>query len=376
MYRPGVEEPLGTLRLVEERAGADPVVEVVTSRAHLAHDGLTEVMGGRTIPCWERPERITRIEAAISDAELARFVGPSDHGLEPITDLHAPAFVDLLEHAWADARATGQIDGSTPLIPDTFLVAPYASGGFGGAGTARAMRLGAHCLDTATPIVAGSYAAARAAVDVALTALDLVLGGARLAYALCRPPGHHAAREMYGGYCFFNNAAIAADRLVREGASGVAILDLDYHHGNGTQQLFWDRGEVLYVSLHADPARAYPYFSGHADERGVGAGRGANRNFPLPPRTEGDAYLRVLADACDLVAAVAPDAPLVVSMGFDTYDGDPISDLALQTDDYRRMGAMVRALGRPTLLIQEGGYALEAIGANAVALLEGMRDGD
>lgn len=351
---------------------ASPSVPVVTSDAHLAHDGLVEVMGGRPVPCFERPERITAIEAALSAVGYAPFTSPTEHGTEPITALHDHGLLDLLEHAWADAVATGGTDGARPLIPDTFLVGPYAAGGYTGSGTARPARLGAHCLDTATPIVAGTYPAARAAVDVALTAADLVVAGAPAAYALCRPPGHHAARALYGGYCFFNNAAIVAERLVRGDAGPVAILDLDYHHGNGTQQLFWDREDVLYVSLHADPARAFPYFSGHADELGAGPGRGANRNFPLPAGTDGPAYLRTLDDACSVVAAFGSRAPLVVSLGFDTFGGDPICDFALVTADYRAMGRRVRDLGQPVIVVQEGGYALDAIGANAVAFLQGL----
>jgi acetoin utilization deacetylase AcuC-like enzyme len=371
VYTPCAEEPplAGTLRGVETLPHPIPVV---TSDAHLAHAGLVEVMGGRPVACYEKPERITAIQAALSAAGVGRFVAPTEHGAAPITALHDPDLLDLLEHAWADALASGATDGTRPLIPDTFLVGPYAAGGYTGAGTARPARLGAHCLDTATPIVAGTYGAARAAVDVALTAADEVVAGAPTAYALCRPPGHHASRDMYGGYCFFNNAAIVADRLVREGASRVAVLDLDYHHGNGTQQLFWDRGEILYVSLHADPVRAFPYFSGHADERGAGAGRGATRNFPLPARTRGAAYLRTLDDACSVVAAYAPDAPLVISLGFDAFDGDPICDLALATADFAAIGGRVRGLGLPAIVVQEGGYAIDAIGANAVAFLRGV----
>jgi acetoin utilization deacetylase AcuC-like enzyme len=347
-------------------------IPVVTSPAHLAHDGLIEVMRGRPIPCYEDPERITEIGRALAGADGYRFVEPIEHGTAPITDVHDPALVDLLEHVWTDAIASGANDGVAPLIPDTFLVGPYAAGGYGGAGTARPARLGAHCLDTATPIVAGSYLAARAAVDVALTAAELVADGAQLAYGLCRPPGHHAARDMYGGYCFFNNAAIAAERFARRGASRVAILDIDYHHGNGTQQLFWTRGDILYVSLHADPVRAFPYFSGHADEAGAGAGLGTTHNFPLPARTAIDRYAAALSDACGLVAKFDADAPLVVSLGFDTFERDPIGDMALETEDYAVVGAMIAALARPTVLLQEGGYAIDAIGANAISFLSGF----
>jgi acetoin utilization deacetylase AcuC-like enzyme len=346
---------------------------VITSPAHLAHDGLIEVMGGRAVPCFEKPERISEIERALSETDAFRLLPPTEHGTGPITDVHDPDLVDLLQHVWTDGLTSGATDGAAPLIPDTFLVGPLAAGGYGGSGTERPARLGAHCLDTATPIVAGTFAAARAAVDVALTAADLVLDGEALAYGLCRPPGHHAARAMYGGYCFFNNAAIVAEWLARSGAARVAILDVDYHHGNGTQQIFWERGDVLYVSLHADPARAFPYFSGHADEAGTGAGKGFNHNFPLAARTAIEGYAAALERACAIVADFDPDAPLIVSLGFDTFDGDPIADLALTTDDYARVGSMIAALGRPMILLQEGGYAIEAIGANAVSFLSGLR---
>jgi len=177
---------------------------------------------------------------------------------------------------------------------------------------------------------------------------------------------------MYGGYCFFNNAGIVAENLVRRGANRVAILDVDYHHGNGTQQIFWERSDVLYVSLHADPARAFPYFSGHADEVGGGAGKGFNHNFPLAAGTDIQVYAAALERACAIVDDFTPDAPLIVSLGFDTFERDPIADLALTTADYARVGSIIAALGRPTVLIQEGGYAIDAIGANAVSFLSGF----
>ncbi|MDP9271096.1 MAG: histone deacetylase family protein [Chloroflexota bacterium] len=348
-------------------------IPVVASPAHLGHTGLVEVQGGRQIPCYEQPERITRIERALAASGGYDLKEPMAHGLEPITAVHDPVLVDLLEHVWADAVASGATDGVAPLIPDTFLVGPYAVGGYSGTGTARPARLGAHCLDTATPIVGGTHAAARAAVDVALTASDEVLGGARIAYALCRPPGHHANRTMYGGYCFFNNAAIVAEALLARGSRRVAILDVDYHHGNGTQQLFWERAEVLYVSLHADPARAFPYFSGHADETGGGSGTGTTLNFPLADGTEIGGYLAALGAACEAIDGFAPDAPLVVSLGFDTFERDPIGDLAIRTADYAEIGGRIAALSVPTVILQEGGYDVEAIGANAVSFMGGLR---
>lgn len=347
-------------------------VPVVRSDAHLAHDGLIEVDRGRVVSGFEVPARIVEIERALAEAGGYRFEEPTVHGDEPILTVHDPVLVDVLATAWGEAVDAGLTDGSYPLIPGTFLTTGYAAGhatGVPGPGH----RVFAYTFDTATPIVAGSYDAARAAVDVALTAMDLVMGGARVAYGLCRPPGHHAGRAVFGGYCFFNNAAIVAQTLSLGGASRIAVLDIDYHHGNGTQQLFWDRHDVLYVSLHGDPARAYPYYSGYASETGFGAGEGCNLNLPLPAKADVTAYLEALAVGLDAIRHHDPDAPLVLSLGFDTYAHDPIADLGITTADYRRIGAAIGALDMPVIVLQEGGYALDAIGANAVAFLDGLR---
>jgi acetoin utilization deacetylase AcuC-like enzyme len=353
---------------------SDPI-PVIRSDAHLAHTGLIELSGGREIPCWESPERALAIEAALREAGSFSFEEPTEHGRDPILAVHDAKLVEVFEHAWTDALAAGATDGSRPLIPDTFLLAPYHGPmRLGGLPAASHHRLGAHLFDTATPIVAGTWGAALVAVDVALTAAGRVVGGAPLAYALCRPPGHHAARGMLGGYCYFNNAAIAAEWLRREGgARRVAILDIDYHHGNGTQQIFWERGDVLYLSLHADPARAYPYFSGYTAETGAGEGARLTRNWPLAAATALDGYATALAEALRMVVSFAPDAPLVISAGFDTFERDPIGDLAVRTADYEEVGRMIRALGMPMVDLQEGGYAVDALGANALALLTGLR---
>jgi acetoin utilization deacetylase AcuC-like enzyme len=354
---------------------SDPT-PVIRSDAHLGHSGLVELSAGREVTCHESPERAIEIERALRADGGFTFEEPAEHGSGPILAVHDAALVEVVEHAWTDALAAGDADGSRPLIPDTYLLEAYP-----GPMRLTALpdgahrRLGAFCFDSATPIVAGTAAAARAAVDVALSAADRVVDGAPLAYGLCRPPGHHAARRMIGGYCFFNNAAIVAEWLRRErGFARVAILDVDYHHGNGTQQLFWERGDVLYVSLHADPARAYPYFSGYAAETGAGDGAHLTRNFPLPARTGLDGYASELSSALGLIGAFAPDAPIIVSLGFDTFERDPIGDLALRTTDYREIGGMIGALGARVLALQEGGYAVDAIGANAVAFLAGLRE--
>jgi acetoin utilization deacetylase AcuC-like enzyme len=226
-------------------------------------------------------------------------------------------------------------------------------------------------LDSANPILAGTARAARAAVDVALTTADLVLTGERVAYGLCRPPGHHAGRSMAGGYCFYNNAAIVAEALVRRAGGRVAILDLDFHHGNGTQQIFWRRGDVLYVSIHADPDRQYPFFLGRADEIGEGEGSGANLNLPLPAGTDDAAYLVALDRALEALAAFGDVAAVVVSLGFDTYALDPIGDFALTTPVYHDVGRRVAAVGPPLVVLQEGGYHRPSLGENARAWLRG-----
>ena len=346
---------------------------LVASDDHLGHTGLVELFGGVEVPCFESPERATVIREALLGTGGYELVAPRAHGLDPIAAVHELEVVDLVEHVWTDALAAGH-DPARPLIPDTFLLRGYAGRmPLDQLPRGRQDRLGAYCFDTATPIVAGTARAARAAVDIGLTALDLVLAGAPIAYGLCRPPGHHAGRNLIGGYCFFNNAAIVAESLIARGAERVAILDVDFHHGNGTQQIFWERGDVLYVSLHGDPAGIYPYYSGFANERGVGDGDGATLNLPLPAATDGDGYLAAMAEALATIRAFDADAPLVISLGFDTFHADPICNLKLRTPDYARMGAAIATLGMSAVVLQEGGYAVEALGANAVAFLGGLR---
>jgi acetoin utilization deacetylase AcuC-like enzyme len=348
---------------------------LIASDDHLAHDGLVELVAGQQVPCFESPERATLIREALLATGDYALEAPTDHGPDPIAAVHSVELIDLVDHAWTDAIAAGR-GPERPLLPDTFLLGAYAAGmTLERLPIGRHDRLGAFCFDTATPIVAGTAAAAHAAVDIALTALDRVLSGTPLAYGLCRPPGHHAGRSLIGGYCFFNNAAIVAESVLARGAERVAILDVDFHHGNGTQQIFWERPDVLYVSLHGDPAGIYPYYSGYAVERGGGPGEGTTLNLPLPPGTDGDAYLATLDEALEAVRAFDPDAPLIVSLGFDTYHADPICNLALQTDDYERTGSAIASLAMPVVALQEGGYAIDALGANAVAFLGGIRAG-
>ena len=350
-------------------------MQVVYSPIHLAHDIVVETFMGMPVPANEVAERAERIRLALdADGGFPR-IEPTEHGQDPITDVHDPGLVRFLSEAWSELRAQG--------LPRPFLSADtYPNRAMFEGMSAEAIaalvrepvhvagRAGYWGLDTAAPLVAGTYVAARAAVDVALTAVDLVLGGAPAAYGLCRPPGHHAARAMYGGYCFFNNAAIAAQAIVRATGERVAILDVDYHHGNGSQQIFWRRGDVRYISIHADPDRAYPYFLGRADETGEGEGAGENLNIPLRGGATNEEYLVAVDRALEAIAAV-PGSVVVVSLGFDTYGLDPIGDFALTTDVYHEVGRRAATLGRRLVILQEGGYHRPSLGENARAWLRG-----
>ena len=350
-------------------------MQVVYTPAHLAHDITVETFMGMPIPANEVAERAEKIRQALEADGGFPLVGPSEHGEDPIAAVHHPGLIRFLEVAWSEVRRQGlprpfltadtypnrqMFEGMSPEAVEAFAREPQQAAG----------RAGFWGLDSAAPLVAGTYPAARAAVDVALTAVDLVLGGETMAYGLCRPPGHHAARSMYGGYCFFNNAAIAAEAIVRTTGERVAIIDVDYHHGNGSQQIFWRRGDVRYVSIHGDPERAYPYFLGRADEIGEGEGAGENLNIPLRAGATDAEYLVAVDQAVEAVAAV-PGTVVVVSLGFDTYGLDPIGDFALTTQVYDEVGRRVAAIGRRLVILQEGGYHRPSLGENARAWLRG-----
>ena len=234
-------------------------------------------------------------------------------------------------------------------------------------------RLGQYSFDASTPIAEGTWDGAYWSAQTALTALDAVLSGARTAFALCRPPGHHAGADYLGGYCYLNNAAIAAQHAHAAGAGPVAILDVDYHHGNGTQDIFEARGDIFFASIHANPATDYPYYWGHADETGSGDGAGTTLNLPMPRGTRIDAYLATLEAAIARITAWGARF-LVVSFGADTFSGDPISHFAIETEDFAAIGARIAAMGLPTAIIMEGGYAVGDLGGNVARFLSGFPD--
>ena len=243
-------------------------MKVVYSLRHRAHHPEREFEDARFQEPFEHPGRAEIIRATLAADDRFEFIAPDDHGRAPIEAVHDPGLVDFLETAWARFQAAhGPVHD---VVPDVFTHAAIRDGmGPARKPTRIGAELGWWCYETTTPVTEGTYDAARSSVDVALTAADVVLDGESVAYGLCRPPGHHAARAVYGGYCFFNNAAVTAQHLVTATGSKVAVLDVDYHHGNGTQQIFYDRDDVPFVSLHGDPERAYPYLTGHGDEVGT-----------------------------------------------------------------------------------------------------------
>ncbi|MGX5841246.1 histone deacetylase family protein [Mesorhizobium sp. ArgA1] len=328
------------------------------------HDPKAFLSSGAPQPNPEQPERAERLLAGAKSAGLT-IERPRDHGLGPVAAVHTPEYLAFLEHIFARWR---RIEGaSAEVIPN---IHPLARGG---AYPASAVgQAGYHMADTACPISAETWQSALWSAWSAVEAAETVRAGAPAAYALCRPPGHHAFADVAGGFCFINNSAVAAQRL-RKQAARVAILDVDLHHGNGTQGIFYGRSDVLTVSLHADPVRFYPFFWGHADERGEGPGLGYNLNLPLPRKSADAAFLEALQAAVQRIQAFAPEA-LVVALGLDAFEGDPFGGLSVTTPGFSRIGEAIAKLGLPTVIVQEGGYLCDALGDNLTAFLTGFGD--
>ncbi|MDB5711602.1 MAG: histone deacetylase family protein [Sphingomonas bacterium] len=325
----------------------------------LTHAPEKELHNGGFTDFAEKPSRAEMIAAAIGGTER-----PTDHGEAPILAVHDAGYVDFLKQAparWAAAGRPGDVIGYVwPVVGRRPLRLDRIDA-----------QIGQYSFDAATPLTATTWGAAYSSAQSVLSATHAVLGGERAAFALCRPPGHHAGADYLGGYCYLNTAAIAAQAARDAGCARVAILDIDYHHGNGTQDIFWERGDVFYASLHADPATDYPFYWGHADETGAGDGSGATLNLPLPQGTTLDAFRRAQGKALEAITRFGPDL-LVVSFGADTWEGDPISHFNLTTADYGVLARDIAACGWPTVVAMEGGYAIEALGSNVVSLLGGM----
>jgi len=339
----------------------------IYSEDHQLHRGKFELSDGKLVPCYETPERAELVLAAVRQAALGEIAAPDDFGVDPILRVHDARFVEFLQQAWNLWTAEGREGDALPLNWPTRGMRPIEPEHIDG-------KLGYFSFDAGSPITSGTWQAARSSANVALTGAAHLRAGDRCVFSLCRPPGHHAATDYIGGYCYLNNAAIAAQSLLDEGAKKVAIIDIDYHHGNGTQSIFYDRNDVLFVSVHGDPAQEYPYFLGRADETGTGKGEGFNANFPLRWQSSAESWLAALDEGLGRVNEYAPDY-LLVSLGVDTFIEDPISEFRLTTDDYLLVGNRIAALGLPLHFLLEGGYAVDAIGTNVANVLRGATRG-
>lgn len=323
------------------------------------HDPKAFLSSGAPQPNPEQPERVERLLAGAKAAGCT-IERPRDYGLKPIAAVHSPEYLEFLQNIYERWR---RIEGaSQEVIPNIHPIARDGSYPASAVGQA-----GYHMADTSCPISAETWQSACWSAWSAVAAAEAVMSGEPAAYALCRPPGHHAFADVAGGFCFINNSAVAAQHL-RRSAARVAILDVDLHHGNGTQGIFYRRPDVLTVSIHADPVRFYPFFWGHADERGEGAGLGYNLNLPLPRKTADEGFLEALDAGLRRVQAFAPDV-LVAALGLDAFEGDPFGGLSVTTDGFRRIGEAISTLGLPSVIVQEGGYLCDDLGLNLEAFL-------
>lgn len=343
-------------------------MKTIYNAAHRAHQAEHEFFRGEKVAAFEKVERADWVLRAVQAAQLGAVIEPRSFDDSAITRVHTERYLNFLSGAFDEYRALG---GTGDAFPSVWSIRGMRSDVVP---TSFAARMGLFSFDAGTPLTAGSWPAARAGANCALTGADMLLEGEPAAFVLTRPPGHHAGSDFFGGYCFLNNAAIAAQRLLDKGCKRVAILDVDYHHGNGTQEIFYARSDVLFASIHGDPLTEYPFFLGHADETGVGDGAGFNLNLPLPAGASVESWFAALQTALQRVKDYAPDA-IIVSLGVDTFEGDPISHFSLKTSNYPTVGSAIAALKLPTLFVLEGGYAVAEIGDNVVGVLRGFEAG-
>ena len=343
-------------------------MQVYYSDHHFEHNPPFEIFdGGEKVPNFEVPERAERVRSALQQTGWASFHEPQDFGLEPLQAVHAADYLEFLRdayHQWLESDTDAPTDKSA-LLPATFPPSRWRR-----IPKSLLGRAGYYMSDLSAPLTGGTYSAALASANCALSAALVVSERERLAFALCRPPGHHAGISNCAGYCYINNAAVSANWLSARGRT--AVLDIDYHAGNGTQEIFYSRADVLTISLHADPDIEYPYFCGYADETGAADGLGFHRNFPLPTGTGDELYLATLRQALALIRSFRPDF-LVISAGMDLYEGDPLGKFKVTRQGIRLIGAEISELNLRTLVVMEGGYNNSALGENMVAFLEALK---
>ena len=335
---------------------------------HAQHQGKLEMFRGELVPCFEVPARVDHVLAELQRRRFGPVKPPEAFDISALTAIHSPRYLDFLAHAWDEWVALDAANAARDALPSVWPVRTLRSDRLP---ANFAARMGLFSMDAGTPLTSGTWEAARTGADCALSAAKALAGGARSAFALTRPPGHHAGADFFGGYCFLNNAALATQALRDQGCERVAVLDIDYHHGNGTQAIFYQRADVYVTSIHGDPHTEYPFFLGYADELGAGVGLGFNRNLPLPRGSGFGLWRAALAAALQDIDKFAAQA-LVVSLGLDTFAGDPVAGFQLQSDDYLAVGADIAGAGLPTVFVFEGGYAIAEVGVNAVNVLQGF----
>jgi acetoin utilization deacetylase AcuC-like enzyme len=336
--------------------------------SHHLHAGRQEMFRGRLVPCHETPARLDHVMAELQRRPVGTLQLPGEADLALVRRIHSSRYLDFLSGAWAEWIALDPANAELDILPSVW---PGQGLRYDVDPRNFSARVGLFSFDAGTPMNAGTWEAALAGAACAMDAARSVAGGAGASMALTRPPGHHAGPDFFGGYCFLNNSALAAQALRDAGAARVAVLDVDYHHGNGTQTIFYDRADVFTMSIHGDPSTEYPFYLGYADETGQGEGAGCNLNIPLPAGTDFQVWQQALQRALDEVQRIGAEA-LVVPLGVDTFEGDPISRFKLRSADYLQMGRMLASARLPTVFVMEGGYAVAEVGVNVVNVLEGF----
>ncbi len=335
---------------------------VITTSAHAAHDPATMAPSPSGRPFYDRAARVDQLLGAVRRLGLPTTPAP-DHGMAPIAAIHDAGYLHFLATAFERWQAT-------PLAGPAVRTFGYAVRQMQRLPDAIIGQAGYYLSGETVPLLQGTWQAAKTSAHVAIEAAKRILGGAREAYALCRPSGHHVYADLAGGFCYLNNAAIAAQVLVAGGAKP-AVLDVDVHHGNGTQSILYQRDDVFFCSVHGDPRWLYPWYAGYRDETGAARGFGCNLNLPLAPDTENAGYVEAVDAGLSAIRKFGASA-LIISLGFDAHVGDPTANLAVTGEGFRAIGQHIGNLGLPTLLVQEGGYIVEKLGDNLTAFLEGF----
>lgn len=344
-------------------------MKTVFSPRHSDHWLRFEYSGGQAKPCFEKPDRVEFVKREIQARNLGGIIETKAFPLEHIHSVHDEAYVRFLQECWAQ-----WVEEMNPELDAIATV--FNRQGFADRIEPKSIeaKLGKYAADLTAGLGPKSWRAIEASANVALTGAQHIMAGEQAMFSLCRPAGHHASAALMAGYCYINNAAVAAQYCLTEGCERVAILDIDYHHGNGTQSIFYDRPDVFVASIHADPDQEYPFYAGRANECGELKGLGANLNIPLPlGSTAWPEYQSALQQSMEAIARYKPDV-LIISLGVDTYEDDPISHFRLNSNDFKKIGALLAAMKLPSLFVFEGGYAVNAIGVNTVNVLEAYSD--